>query len=405
MSLIHPIQGLRPTPGHVADVIAPPYDVVGTEEARARAEGRPWSFLHISKPEIDLPPGTDPHSEAVYERGRETFRSMREGHVLVRDPAPSLYVYRLIQGGHIQTGLVGGASVAAYEDGRIRKHEHTQPEKEDDRVRQIAALGAQTGPVMLVHRSHEKLRRAVAAETGSAPQVDTTFEGVRHQLWAVTDPVRIVRLTRALDGLDTLYIADGHHRSAAAARVARERRIAGEGPWNLFLSVTFPEEDLRILPYNRLVRDLGGRSPREFLVEVGERFRVSSRDEAVAPDRPRAFGLYLDGSWYELRFTATESEDPVARLDVGLLSRHLLEPLLDIHDQHTDPRIEFVGGSRGLGELEHRVDSGTMAAAFTLPPTPVAGLLAVADAGEVMPTKSTWFEPKLADGLVTHLIE
>ncbi|RMG29530.1 MAG: DUF1015 domain-containing protein [Gammaproteobacteria bacterium] len=413
MSLVRPFPGLRPAPGHAADVVAPPYDVLDTAEARVRARGRPWSFLHISKPEIDLPEGTDPYAPEVYAKAAENFARMRREGILVQDPEPRYYVYRMRMGDHVQTGLVAAASVEAYDRNRIRKHEFTRPDKEDDRVRQIDALDAQTGPVLLAYRSDPELDALLARiAEGRPPEVDVTADdGVQHQLWVVEDPTLIDEITRRFDAMQALYIADGHHRSASASRVARARAAAnphhtGEEPYNYFLSVIFPHDQMQILDYNRVVKDLNGMDPATFLKRVGERFEVIPEAAPVRPAHPHEFGMYLDGRWYRLRFPEDQvPEDPVKRLDVSLLADHLLEPVLGIRDPRRDPRIDFVGGIRGLGELQQRVDSGRAAVAFSLHPTPMEALLAVADAGEVMPPKSTWFEPKLADGLVSHLLE
>ncbi len=413
MTLIRPFRGLRPTPEHAADVVAPPYDVLNTQEARARAEGRPWSFLHISKPEIDLPEGTDPYSEAVYRRGAENLGRMIDEQVLVRDPEPCYYVYRLTMGGHTQTGLVAVASVVAYDSNRIRKHEFTRPEKEDDRVRQIDALNAQTGPVFLTYR-HALGVDAIAEDTAEGPpEYDLTADdGVRHTLWVLNDPDKCSALTRAFDAMDRVYIADGHHRSAAASRIAAMRRgpdpaHTGEESYEYFLSVIFPDNQMQILDYNRVVRDLNGLSTEEFLARVAERFSIEPGSAPVRPQRTGEFGMYLAGQWYCLRLHEQRipQDDPVGRLDVSLLADNLIQPVLGIEDPRRDSRIDFVGGIRGLGELQRRVDSGEMAVAFSCYPTGMDDLMAVADANEVMPPKSTWFEPKLADGLVSHVLD
>jgi uncharacterized protein (DUF1015 family) len=411
MPLIRPFASLRPAPGRAADVAAPPYDVLSTEEARERAAGRPWSFLHISRPEIDLPPGTDPYDPRVYGQGAESFSRMQDEGVLVRDDSAHYYVYRLVMGPHTQTGLVAVASVSDYDNGRIRKHEYTRPDKEDDRVRQIDALNAQTGPVFLTYRQSGVVDGLVTQVMGSDPEVDIVAEdGVRHTLWVLRDAERMALLTRAFDATDCLYIADGHHRSAAASRVAAMRRKAdhtGEESSEYFLAVIFPDNQMQILAYNRLVRDLTQLSPDAFLDRVAERFDVAASAEPVAPSGPGEFGLYLPGRWYRLRIhpARVPQHDPVARLDVSLLAADLLEPLLGIRDPRRDKRIDFVGGVRGLEELQRRVDSGEMALAFSLFPTRMQDLMAVADAREIMPPKSTWFEPKLADGLVSHVLD
>ncbi len=414
MTLIRPFAGLRPAPGRAADVLAPPYDVLSADEARSRADGRPWSFLHISRPEIDLPGTLSPYDPAVYAKGAENLAAMLEAGVLLRDPGPCYYVYRLQMGEHVQTGLVAAASVPAYDANRIRKHEYTRPDKEDDRVRQIDALDAQTGPVLLAHRVHSGLRELVSGVVAGPPAADVTGDdGVRHTLWVVDEPGGISALSGIFDpavagAVDTLYIADGHHRSAAASRVAAQRREQGGTGWTGacegFLAVLFQADELRILDYNRVVRDLNGLSREAFLGRVNERFEVAPSDVPLRPERSGEFGMYLPGQWYRLRLDSRQlaSRDPVSRLDVSLLAEHLIEPVLGVHDPRRDQRIDFVGGIRGLEELQRRVDGGGMAVAFALHPTTLEQLMAVADAGEVMPPKSTWFEPKLADGMVSY---
>ncbi len=410
MPLIQPFAALRPAPGRAADVIAPPYDVVSTEEARALAAGRPWSFLHVSRPEIDLPPGTDPHGPEAYAKAAESLRRMVEAGVLVRDPQPRLYVYGMeAPDGHRQTGLVAVASVEAYREGRIRRHEHTRPDKEADRARQIEAVNAQTGPVLLACRAGGRLDALLAAGAAGEPAADAVDPyGVRHRLWLPEDPAWEAEALAAAEALDALYVADGHHRSAAAARVAERRRAErGPGPWDWFLAVVFPHDQMRILDYNRIVRDLGGLGPEAFLEAVRARgFAVEPAAEAVRPAGRGEFGMYLAGRWHRLRLDpARIPDDPVGRLDVSLLHRELIEPVLGIADPRRDPRIDFVGGSRGLDDLAARVDAGEAAVAFSLHPTAMEDLLAVADAGEVMPPKSTWFDPKLADGLASHVLD
>ena len=413
MPLVKAFAGLRPVAARAADVVAPPYDVVSEAEARALADGRPYSFLHVSRPEIDLPAGTDPHAPAVYARAASNLAAMVTAGVLARDPAPCLYVYRLTMGAHVQTGLVGAASVAAYDAGRIKKHEFTRPVKEDDRVRQIEALNAQTGPVFLVYRSDPAIDGELARVAGAPPEVDVTArDGVRHEVWTIADAATVARLTAAFDRLPALYVADGHHRSAAAARVCAARRAAnpattGDESYNYFLAVIFPHDQMQILDYNRLVRDLNGLGSADFLAVVGREFAVEPMAGMVRPARSGEFGMYLDGRWYRLVIDPARvpADDPVGRLDVSLLQDNLLAPVLGIGDPRRDERIDFVGGIRGLGELERRVDSGEWRVAFALHPTGMEMLMAVADAGEVMPPKSTWFEPKLADGLVSHVLD
>jgi uncharacterized protein (DUF1015 family) len=395
------------------DVVAPPYDVVSTEEARDLVAGRPWSFLHISRPEVDLPEGTDPYASGVYAKAAQNLERMIEEGVLVRDPHECFYVYRLTMGEHVQTGLVAVASVQAYDGDRIRKHEFTRPVKEDDRVRQIDALNAQTGPVFLVYRAERAVDDALAGVVTNAPDVDVTaVDGVRHELWVADDPGLIERLTVAFDAMEALYVADGHHRSAAASRVAAARREAdpghcGDESYNYFLSVVFPHDQMQILDYNRVVRDLHGEDVEGFLGHVRARFTVEPGDGPVRPEGPGHFGMYLAGHWYRLALDPGRIpwDDPVGRLDVSLLANELIQPILGISDPRRDERIDFVGGVRGLGELQRRVDEAGWAVAFSLYPTRMEDLMSVADAGEVMPPKSTWFEPKLADGLVTHVLD
>jgi uncharacterized protein (DUF1015 family) len=413
MSLIKPFAGLRPAPGRAADVAAPPYDVMNAAEARVMVQGRPWSFLHISRPEVDLPVDTDPYAPEVYAKARENLDRMLTQGVLVRDPEPRYYVYRLTMGDHVQTGLVAAASVAEYEADRIKRHEFTRPVKEDDRVRQIDALNAQTGPAFLVYRATPAIDQVLAGVAAEEPEVDFSApDGVRHQLWSIADQSTIEGLTAAFEALDALYVADGHHRSAAASRVAAARRAedpnpSDEAPYDYFLSVIFPHDQMHILDYNRVVKDLHGNSPDDLIAHLSVPFAVEGAPGPVRPEHPGQFGLYLAGHWYRLELDSARIpfDDPVARLDVSLLQDNVIEPLLGIVDPRRDDRIDFVGGIRGLEALSARVDSGEMAAAFSLYPTRMEDLMAVADRGEVMPPKSTWFEPKLADGLVSHILD
>lgn len=410
MPLIQPFSGLRPAPGKAGEVAAPPYDVMSAAEARRMVEGRPWSFLHISRPEVDLPVGTDPYAPEVYAKARENLEHMIDQGLLIRDQQPSYYVYRLTMGEHRQTGLVAAASVHAYDAGRIKKHEHTRPLKEDDRVRQIQALDAQTGPVFLVYRAHREIDACLARVSDTEPAVDITApDGVRHELWTLTDQEQIDFLTRAFDALDALYVADGHHRSAAASRVAAQRRQEGRADRQEqgFLAVIFPHDQMQILDYNRVVRDLNGHGIPVFLDRIRSAFDVTPSSTPVKPAVAAEFGMYLDRQWYRLRLDPGRipAADPVARLDVSLLQDHLIAPILGIDDPRRDDRIDFVGGIRGLEGLAARVDSGEMAVAFALHPTRMEDLMAVADADEVMPPKSTWFEPKLADGLVSLVLD
>jgi uncharacterized protein (DUF1015 family) len=405
LTLIKPFRALRPAPGRAADVLAPPYDVLSSAEARERANGKPWSFLHVSKAEIDLDPVTDPYDAAVYAKAAENLQRMTAAGVLMRDAEPCYYVYRLTWRGHVETGLAAVASLADYASNRVRKHEHTTPAKEDDRVRQIEAVNAQTGPVMVAYPTAPQIDALLArAATGPAAFDVTADDGVRHQLWVIDDAATVAALTRAVDTLPALYIADGHHRSAAAARVAQKRGEAG-----YFLVVMFPQQQMTILDYNRVLRDLNGHSAEGLLAQLRGRYAVEAGDRPVQPTAAGEVGMYLAGRWYRLvlRSDAAQAhaDDPVERLPITLATRNIIEPLFGITDPRTDKRIDFVGGGRGLGELERLVSSGAFAVAFALYPTQMSDLMAVADAGAIMPPKSTWFEPKLADGAVSHVLD
>ncbi len=405
MTLFTPIRGLCPPPEFAGAVAELPYDVMSRDEARAMAAGREHSFLHVSRPDIDLPAGTPTASPAAYELAAAAFRRLQADGMLVRSPSPSFHAYRLTDAAQTQTGVIGGASVAAYDAGRIRRHETTRPDKQADRVAQIEAVGAQTGPAFLIHQPSEAIARLVAAVTSQPAR--TSFigpGGVQHELWPITDSERIDALTQAFDGLEALYIADGHHRSAAASVVHRRMGTAASAA---FLAVAFPADQVRLLPYNRLVRAKEGRSATHLLEAIGRVFGMAPAPGPVAPVARGEYGLYVPGGWY--RLTAPQglqrAADPVDHLDVAILQQQVLAPVLGIDDPRTDPRIGFVGGVRPLAELESAVDSGNWSAAFSLHPTTVGDLIAVADAGGIMPPKSTWFEPKLLDGLVSHVLD
>jgi uncharacterized protein (DUF1015 family) len=382
--------------------------VLSSDEARQRATGKPWSFLHISKPEIDLPQGTDPYAPQVYAKAVENLAKMLAAGVLARDDASCYYAYRLTMGDHVQTGLVAAASVADYDSNRIRKHEFTRPDKEDDRVRQIEALNAQTGPVLLAYPASSAADVLIDAIAQGTPAADVLADdGIRHQIWVLTDTAKIAAITQTFDAMTALYIADGHHRSAAASRVAAARRKPGQQQSaDYFLSVIFPHHQMKIMDYNRVVKDLNGLEESALVTRLATAFKIENSTQRVHPGRPGEFGMYLAGRWRKLTIKPELiTTDPVASLDVSLLSEHVLGPLLGIVDLRRDKRIDFVGGIRGLAELEKRVDSGEMAVAFALHPTRMDQLMAVADSNNVMPPKSTWFEPKLADGLVSHVLD
>ena len=400
---IHPFPALRPAPGRAERVAAPPYDVVTAEEAAALADGNPDCFLHVSRPEIDLPPGADPHAPGAYAASRAALDRLRVSGALVQDAAPGLYLYRLTMGAHVQRGLAACLDTADY-GVRIKTHEKTRADKEDDRTRHILAARANTGLVFLLYRDRAEIDRLVAAVEQGAPLYDfRSDDGIRHTVWICPDPEP---LTRAFAAVPQVYIADGHHRAAAAVRVARElepREPARSGPsaCTRFLGVLFPASQLQILPYNRLVRDLNGLSPRAFLEAVRRRFTVFP-DAPPAPDRPGRCSLYLDGAWHGIVLDPPAGADAVSALDVSLLQEGLLGPVLGIEDPRTSPRIDFIGGIKGPDALVRQIRSGQAAAAFSMHPVTVDHLMAVSDAGRTMPPKSTWFEPKLRSGLLLH---
>jgi uncharacterized protein (DUF1015 family) len=411
VAVIYPFRALRPPVARVAEVASVPYDVVNTEEARALASGNPHSFLHVSRPEIDLPEGTDISSDAVYRKAAENFRRLIESCPLETDDEPSLYLYRLVMGEHVQTGIAACASVDEYDGDLIRKHEKTRPDKENDRTRHLLELSAQTGPVFLTYRADRRIDALVAGETTGDALYDFTAEdGVRHTVWRARAPEPLVRAFREVP---LLYIADGHHRAASASRARaalRERNPnhTGEEEYNRFLTVIFPADQMQILPYHRVVKDLNGRTPEDFLAAVRERFDITEDANPQGPRTPAHWHMYLGGRWYGLKLTGSGlragDEDPTATLDVSLLQDNLLDPLLGIKDVRTDKRIDFVGGIRGTQELERLVREGRAAVAFALHPTSIEDLLRVSDARGIMPPKSTWFEPKLRDAILIHMI-
>ena len=407
MPLIRPFAGLRPVPEHAKDVAAPPYDVLNSAEARLRAAGKPDSFLHISKAEIDLAEGIDPYDPSVYAKAAENLQRLIDQGTLMREDQPRYYVYRLTMGEHVQTGLVAAASVKHYDTNRIRKHEFTRPAKENDRVRQIEALKAQTGPVLLAYKSDDEVDALLNKVTEGAPLYDLTADdGIGHVFWVIEDQAITDKLSAAFDAMTAIYIADGHHRSASASRVAKTIGGTDDDMSHYFLSVIFPHKQMKIFDYNRVVTDLNGLSKDDFISKVKENFSCTKESTPVKPSKATEFGMYIDKEWYRLNINNDLlSSHPVEKLDVSLLANNLLAPFLNITDPRTDPRIDFVGGIRGLEGLEKRVDSGEMAVAFSMYATSMEDLMSVADANEVMPPKSTWFEPKLADGLVSHVLD
>jgi uncharacterized protein (DUF1015 family) len=408
MSRVLPFCGLLPQPERAAQVAAVPYDVVNSAEAAALAEGNPLSFLRVSRPEIEMEPGVDLHSSAVYERAAANFRRLCVAAPLVFDTEPHLYVYELTMGAHRQTGIAAAVSVAEYDAGSIKKHEKTRQDKEDDRARHVMTLRSQTGPVFLAYRDEAAVDALVARITAAAPPLFDIAapDGVRHRFWRA-DVADSRALSAAFAPVPCLYIADGHHRAASAARAAATCRKenpghTGEEDYNFFLAVVFPASQLQILPYNRAVRDLNGLGKDEFLAQVAKSFVISPADSAT-PTASGEFRFYMDKSWRTVR-PRFKPEDlgVIGQLDVSILQDYLLAPVLGIADPRTSQRIDFIGGIRGTQELEKLVDGGSHAIAFSMFPTTIAQLFAIADADEIMPPKSTWFEPKLRDGLVCH---
>lgn len=398
MSTIYPFRALRPAPKAAAAVASVPYDVVSTEEARALAEDNPLSFLRVSRPEIELPAGADAHGDAVYDLAAKNFARLKELAPMVEEDAASFYVYRLHMGGHVQSGVAACFSIDEYDRGLIKKHEKTRPDKEDDRTRHMLAIGAQTGPVFLTHRSSNAVDEAVSRAVLDDPLYDIVApDGVRHQVWRVPGTVN-AQIVAAFAALDSLYIADGHHRAASAARTRRSLAGKGAGEHDRVLAVAFPDNQMQVLPYNRVVRDLYGLTAGEFLASLKRRLTVTDGGPAT-PARKGQVAVYLAGAWHTLTLPAG-----AASLDVDILESTVLEPVLGIHDVRTDKRIDFVGGIRGTSALEQLVDSKAFAVAFSMFPVSVEDLMRVSDAGEIMPPKSTWFEPKLRDGLLSHLL-
>jgi uncharacterized protein (DUF1015 family) len=403
MAAIYPFRALRPTPEGAARVAAVPYDVVTRDEAAALAAGNPLSFLHVSRSEIDLPAGTDPYADRVYTEAAAAFERLVRDAPLVVEDEPSLYCYRLRMGRHEQTGLAACYSLDEYDRDLIKKHERTRRDKEDDRTRHMIALGAQTGPVFLTYRASAAIAALTREVTSSTPSLDFTApDGVRHTVWRVPAG-GTAAFVDAFTRVPALYIADGHHRAASAAR-ARGQWRSGSREQDTFLAVAFPDDQMQILPYNRVVRDLQGRSPDAFLAAVGDVLPVGPGP--AAPKRTGEASMFVGGRWYTLDLAArrADADGRVGALDVSLLQDFVIGPVLGIADVRTDKRIDFVGGVRGAGELERLVGSGAAAVAFSMYPVTVGDLMAVADAGGIMPPKSTWFEPKLRDGLLIHVV-
>lgn len=416
MATVLPFAGIRPQARLAEQVAAPPYDVISSDEARVFAHDKPYSFLHISKPEIDFPSETDSHDDAVYLKGRENLQRFLAEKILQKDKAPRFYLYRQsveVHGEqHSQTGFVGLVSADDYEADVIKKHELKRPEKENDRVKHMQALAAQTGPVFLTYQAEQSLSLLLDKCSKAAAVYDFVSDSVRHQFWTVTDDEDIEKISARFENIPSLFVADGHHRSAAAVRYRALRREhnpqhTGQEAYNYFMAVMFPHDQLNILAYNRVVKDLGSFDNKTFIEVLSDQFVLTPSANRGLPEKPGSFGLYIDAQWYDLDYIGknSASNGVVADLDVSILQDKILSPLLGIRDPRTDPRIDFIGGIKGPLALEQAVDSGQYAAAFSCFPVSVDALMQIAEQGKLMPPKSTWFEPKLKSGLVVHSVD
>ena len=411
MSLIRPFKGVRPTKELAEKVASPPYDVINSEEAREMAKDKPLSFLHVVKPEIDLPVDIDHYDDRVYNKAVENLNRFMKEKTLIQDEKPSLYLYRQQMGDHIQTGIVAAVSVDEYENNLIKKHEFTRKDKEDDRTRHVSDTDCNAGPVFLTYRAEETINALVKEYCSTTPEVDfTADDGIKHTLWPIDSSEAIEKFVDSFKNVPCMYVADGHHRTASGARVREIRKNAnpahdGTEEYNFFMAVLFPHNELKILDYNRAVQDLNNMTKDEFMAKVSEKFDISPASDGTV-SKTHTFGMFIDGSWFTL--TAKEgtydNNDPVGKLDVSILQNNLLCPLLGIDDPRTNNRINFIGGIRGTGELEKMVKKDGFAVAFSMFPTSIEELMDIADADAVMPPKSTWFEPKLRSGLVIHLL-
>ncbi len=410
MAIVRPFKGIRPAKGKASEIASPPYDVINSEEAREFVKDKPYSFLHVVKPEIDLPEDIDLYDDKVYAKGRENLDKLINDKMMIQDNVDSLYIYQQVMGDHKQTGIVACASVDDYINDIIKKHEHTREDKENDRARHVETLDANTGPVFLTYKADMELKDIIAQFIATKePEYDFTDENnIRHILYVLSEKETIDKVLSIFDHIEYLYVADGHHRSAAAVRVAKKKReenpsYTGNEEYNYFLSVIFPDDEMMIMDYNRAVHDLNNHSVQSFTDAVKENFDIEEMHAQYKPDDLHRFGMYIDSKWYKL--TAKNDiipDDPVKSLDVSILQENVLNPLLGIENPRKDKRIDFIGGIRGLKELERLVDSGKFKVAFALYPTSISQLISVADSGKVMPPKSTWFEPKLRSGMVIH---
>ena len=412
MAIFKPFKALRPQPIHAKAVASRPYDVLNTQEAREEADGNKYSFLRVIKPELELSDDIDPYGTEVYEQGLKNLNLLRSENILQKDAKPSFYIYRLTMNNREQTGIVGCCNYQEYFDGHIKKHELTRTAKENDRVRHVETQNANAEPVFFSYRGLDSINEIISNTTKLSPTYDfVADDGIRHELWTIEHDEAIAQIESEFKTIPDLYVADGHHRTAAAARVGqqkKEQNLSHDGTeeYNFFMAVLFSDDQLKIFDYNRVVKDLDGQSKEEFQAKLSEVFEISESSSGQSPSAKGSFSMYLDSKWYKLQpREIISSPNPKDNLDVTFLSEKVLDPILGIKDLRKDTRIDFVGGIRGLKELERRVDSGEMKVAFALYPVSMAELLAIADAGEIMPPKTTWFEPKLRSGLFIHELE
>ncbi|PKN06270.1 MAG: DUF1015 domain-containing protein [Deltaproteobacteria bacterium HGW-Deltaproteobacteria-7] len=413
MAIVLPFKAVRPQQKFVSQVAALPYDVMTREEGQKAVSGNALSFMHVEKSEIDVPDGTKSDDGLIYQTAKLNFVQMQTKGILQQDESPCFYIYRQQMGSQVQTGIVGLMSASEYDAGKIKKHELTRQDKEEDRIRHVSTVNSQTGPVFISYRNRESLNKIVDTITAGTPEYDFTAEdGVRHTVWVVSDAAQIEAIKKEFSGVDALYIADGHHRAAAAANVARTRRnqdkSAGSAKeYESVLAVFFPDNQLKVMDYNRAVKDLNGLTPEKFIETISSRFTVSKNFTARSPQQLHDFGMYLGGEWYKITIKKGmfDESDPVASLDAAILQEHLLYPVLGIKDPRVDDRIKFIGGIRGMDELEKLVNKDGFAVAFSVYPTTMGQIIKVADAGAIMPPKSTWFEPKLRSGIFTHKLD
>ncbi len=413
MAIVLPFKAVRPNQKFVAQVAALPYDVMTREEGKKAVSGNALSFMHVEKSEIDVPDGTGSDADLIYQTAKRNFIDMRVKGILIQDESPRFYIYRQQMGSQLQTGIVGLMNAAEYDAGKIKKHELTRKDKEEDRIRHVDTVNAQTGPVFISYRERENLNRIVDQLTDGIPEYDFTAEdGIKHTVWVVTETAQIEAIKKEFLGVDALYIADGHHRAAAATTIARNRRNNDKDKnspkeYEFVLAVFFPHTQLKVMDYNRAVKDLRGLTPQQFLEKIGSSFTITENFTARSPQQLHDYGMYLNGRWYKITIKEGlyDENDPVASLDAAILQDHLLYPVLGIADPRVDDRIKFIGGIRGMDELEKLVNQDGFAVAFSLYPTTMEQIIKVADAGAIMPPKSTWFEPKLRSGLFTHRLD